>query len=220
MLAELTLLITMCSPNVHASTMSALVKHESRGNPYAIGINKAERLKKQPKSNDEAVEIAKDLMRRGVDFDAGLGQINVRNFQWLGLTAESVFDPCTNLKASQVVLRDCYERAIKTHRPGQQALSASFSCYNTGNFRNGFSNGYVGRVYSAAGVKIPPIRQDSTKEDKEPKTGKHSPKKGGMPDGFSSNKVEDGFKRTPEQDGFAPTTSPEPDAVSVSFAQS
>lgn len=217
MLAELTLLISMCAPNVHGSTMTALVKHESGANPYAIGINKAERLKEQPRSKAEAVRIAKDLMNRGVDFDAGLGQINVRNFKWLGLTAESVFEPCTNLKASQVVLRDCYERALKQYRPGQQALQAAFSCYNTGNFRNGFTNGYVGKVYAAAGVKVPAVGRQSGHAGKAPVTPQSEPKKGGKPDGFSQNRVQDGFTSSGQLDGFTSPAQVTPDTVNVSF---
>lgn len=200
MLAELTMLIAMCAPTVHASTMTALIKHESGFNPYAIGINKAERLKEQPKSKEQAVSIAEDLMQKGIDFDAGLGQINVRNFAWLGLNAQTVFDPCANLKASSVVLKDCYTRAMKQYRPGQQALSAAFSCYNTGNFRNGFSNGYVGKVYAAAGVSVPPIRTPYA----ERKPG-HGPaqtsKRNGVRDGFSRD-VPDGFSRGSVPDGF------------------
>lgn len=224
MLAELAMLIAMCAPNVHASTMTALVKHESGANPYAIGINKAERLKKQPRSKEEAVRIAKDLLRKGIDFDAGLGQINARNFEWLGLSPETVFDPCTNLRASQVVLRDCYERAAKQYLPGQQALSAAFSCYNTGNFRNGFANGYVGKVYAAAGVKIPAIRSASNVRQGGQPERKPLPKKGGIPDGFSGNKLEDGFRRAPNADGFRSTpaekdsTPVQADTVQVSLA--
>src|SRR5690606_957176 len=99
-----------------------------------------------PRSLEEATAAAQTLIDQGIDFDAGLGQINVRNWAWLKLDATTVFDPCRNLAAAQTVLADCYARALPTHKDPQQALRAALSCYNTGNFRRGFTNGYVGKV--------------------------------------------------------------------------
>lgn len=146
-------LLTMCAPDVAPMTMQAIVKHESSFNPYAIGINKPNKpLAKQPRSKQEAVLIAKDLIARKVDFDAGLGQINYRNWKWLGLTSETVFDQCTNLKSAQRVLADCYTRSFKQNRDQRTALLQAFSCYNTGNFTRGFKNGYVNNVLKSAGI--------------------------------------------------------------------
>lgn len=164
MLAELAMIAASCAPDIHLTTLKAVVKHESGFNQFAIGVNKGKKLDRQPSSHSEAVEVARSLIADGVDFDAGLGQINVRNWGWLGLTAETVFDPCTNLKAHQAVLKDCYARALKQFSEGQPALTAALSCYNTGNFRNGFSNGYVRKVIAAAGIKVPGIDSASVKE--------------------------------------------------------
>ena len=41
----------------------------------------------------------------------GLGQINVGNFERLGLTLDAAFEPCTNLGAMQSVLAECFDRA-------------------------------------------------------------------------------------------------------------
>ena len=214
MLAEIALLAATCAPDIHPITLSAIVKHESAYNQYAVGINKGQRLKEQPRTRQEAVTIVRDLMHKGIDFDAGLGQINVRNWSWLGLTPETVFDPCTNLTAAQAVLRDCYVRATNQYQPGQPALMAALSCYNTGNFRNGFSNGYVRKVLASAGVTVPGIAQAQL-----PKQGNNPPQdspkadkpKGGQRDGFSERRTQDGFQKNPTQDGFrkpeAPSTS-------------
>lgn len=210
MLAELTLLAATCAPNIHERTLSALVRHESTSQVYAIGINKGKRLAKQPTDYEQAAEIANDLIKRGIDFDAGLGQINVRNWAWLGLTTETVFDPCTNLQAAQTVLTDCYRRALQQTADEQRALRSALSCYNTGNFERGFSNGYVGKVLAQAGVKVPAIKAIKneavvvTAEPKQPQ-----PQRAGKPDGFAGNRVTDGFKNT-EKEISAP---PEPNEV-------
>jgi type IV secretion system protein VirB1 len=209
-LAELTLLAATCAPNIHERTLSALVRHESTSQVYAIGINKGKRLAKQPTNYEQAAEIANDLIKRGIDFDAGLGQINVRNWAWLGLTTETVFDPCTNLQAAQTVLTDCYRRALQQTADEQRALRSALSCYNTGNFERGFSNGYVGKVLAQAGVKVPAIKAIKneavvvTAEPKQPQ-----PQRAGKPDGFAGNRVTDGFKNT-EKEISAP---PEPNEV-------
>lgn len=199
MLAELALLAATCAPNIHETTLSALVRHESTNQVYAIGINKGKRLAKQPTDLEHAALIANDLIERGVDFDAGLGQINVRNWAWLGLTTETVFDPCTNLQAAQTVLTDCYRRALRQSGDEQRALRSALSCYNTGNFVRGFNNGYVGKVLAQAGVKVPeikPIKDEVVAGTVEPR--QRRPQQLGKPDGFTGKRVTDGFKNTEE----------------------
>ncbi len=197
MVPELLLMMSMCAPQVHPSTMAALVHHESGANPYAIGINKGSRLAKQPTNRADAIRIVKDLIEEGIDFDAGLGQINVRNWGWLKLSPETVFDPCANLGAAQTVLTDCYLRAAGSHQPGQHALQAALSCYNTGNFRAGMKNGYVGRVYASAGRVVPQIGNTPAKASPPEKS---KPKK----EGGLQNPTPDGFD-TPSSDGFTPS---------------
>jgi len=161
MLLEFAALAAVCAPAIHPVTLQALVRHESRANPYAIGLHYPTlRLTRQPANLQEAIATAQDLQRRGIRFDAGLGQINVRNWKMLQLTAEQVFDPCTNLRATQTLLNDCYARALKRYPAGQAALHAALSCYNAGNFSSGFSNGYVAKVLAQVGVThpLPPLR--------------------------------------------------------------
>ncbi len=212
MLAEITALALTCAPNVHPITLYALIRHESGVHQYAIGVNrKAKALPQQPGSLKAASQAAENLIAQGIDFDAGLGQINVRNWARLGLDSITVFDPCQNLSAIQTVLADCYARALRVHRREQQALRAAMSCYNTGNFSRGFTNGYVSKVLAKAGIKVPAIRPtgidfSQAAGDSEPtQPGKgptdqhatdrrHTPEEG-KPDGFS-DAVSDGFSRS------------------------
>lgn len=195
MLAELMLLMASCAPDVSPVTLQALVQHESSTNAYAIGINSSTRLKEQPQDAASAQKVVKDLLEKGVDFDAGLGQINVRNWAWLGLDEQSVFDPCMNLKAAQTVLADCYARALKQFNDEQQALQAALSCYNTGNFEKGFANGYVSKVLAQAGIKVPALKApQASKKQKQPA---RQERRGN--DGFNRSTAVDGFKQSSEQ---------------------
>jgi len=159
MLLEFSALAAVCAPDIHPVTLQALVRHESRANPYAIGMrHRTLRLARQPANLQEAITTAQDLERRGIRFDAGLGQINIRHWPRLHLTAAQVFDPCTNLRATQTLLSDCYARALKRYPAGQAALHAALSCYNTGNFSSGFSNGYVAKVLAQVGMRLPALQ--------------------------------------------------------------
>lgn len=214
MIGELAALAMACAPNVHPVTLGALVKHESRRQPYAIGINSGTRLARQPRSREEAIAHAKALIAQGVDFDAGLGQINVRNWGWLKLTAETVFEPCANLQAAQTVLTDCYSRAVKRYQAQQLALQAALSCYNTGNFERGFRNGYVGKVLAQAGIKIPALRAapsagKAPADNAQPTPdSKPEPAPRGDRDGFVSNPAPDGFSLPAE-----PSSPQEPEST-------
>jgi type IV secretion system protein VirB1 len=134
---------------VHPHTTLKLVKHESGTNPYAIGINGPYRLSPQPTSKKQAIATAKMLLNAGMSIDMGLAMINSHNLKSLGLTVETVFDPCTNLNAMQTVLTTAYDKAVKRNGPGQKALAEALSEYNTGNASRGIRNGYVSSVYRA-----------------------------------------------------------------------
>lgn len=140
-----------CAPNVALGTMAAIARHESSVNPYAIGINdKHVRLERQPENAAEAVATATKLMALGFNFDVGLGQVNSGNLKRMGLGFSEVFDPCGNLRAAASILTDCYSRAAASKGPGQLALRAALSCYNTNSLTSGFANGYVGKVVAQA----------------------------------------------------------------------
>lgn len=156
----LTLALT-CAPLIHPDTTLRLVRTENaRLNPYAINVNYGgSQLPRQPVNLAEAVAAVRNLRAAGLNFDAGLQQINSANWEKLRLTEFSVFDPCTNLAAGQVLLIDCFRRA-PTREP-QTALREALSCWNTGNHRRGFQNGYVARVVNAPPPLLPFQRNGS-----------------------------------------------------------
>ncbi|MBQ0933629.1 lytic transglycosylase domain-containing protein [Ideonella sp. 4Y16] len=139
-----------CAPQVHADTARALVSVESAFNPWAIGVVGGA-LERQPRHRSEALATARALQEAGWNFSVGLGQINLANFDRLGLTLESAFEPCLNLAAMQTVLGDCLHRASTTavRTVEQVALRQALSCYYSGNFTTGFHQGYVRKVVSA-----------------------------------------------------------------------
>ena len=140
-----------CAPQVHADTARALVSVESAFNPWAIGVVGGA-LVRQPRTHAEALATAKALRDAGWNFSVGLGQINVGNFDRLGLTVETVFEPCANLAAMQTVLAECFDRASGSALKAvdQVALRQALSCYYSGNFATGFRHGYVRKVVVAA----------------------------------------------------------------------
>lgn len=152
-----------CAPSVHVDTAEALVRVESRFNPWAIGIVGGA-LHRQPTSHAEALATATALQADGWDFSVGLGQINVRNFARLGLTLQTAFEPCSNLAAMQVVLTDCFNRAAASSRLKQRALRQALSCYYSGDFSTGFQHGYVQRVVHAATSSLPSRQPTRSKE--------------------------------------------------------
>ena len=137
-----------CAPAVHASTSHALVAVESSFNPLAIGVVGGV-LDRQPRNQAEAMATARQLGTTGWNFSVGLAQINVRNFQRLGLTTASAFDACRNLRAMQTVLAECFDRA-GPGTPPQTAVRQALSCYYSGNAVTGFKHGYVQKVVGAA----------------------------------------------------------------------
>lgn len=158
---DLPALIHECAPNVGPNTVAAIMHVESSFRPTAIGYKivgpgrAVLTLQRQPKDTAEAVSWAQWLLANGYKFDAGIVQINSTNFDKLGLTAENVFEPCTNIRAGAYLLTEAYGRASKQYGPGTKALYAALSAYNSGNFTTGFKNGYVAEVAAKAGAPIP-----------------------------------------------------------------
>lgn len=143
-------LASQCAPTVAPETVLAIVRTESHGNPFALGVNGARQP--APRTNAaDAAATARRYITAGYSVDLGLGQINSRNMRALGLTWETVFDPCTNLAALGQVLTQNYN-AVKSGRDPQSALRVAFSLYNTGSTSRGFRNGYVAKVVGNAGV--------------------------------------------------------------------
>jgi type IV secretion system protein VirB1 len=128
-------LAMQCAPSIHPATLIPIVKTESSFNPWAIGVV-GRALPRQPQSLDEAVTAVKALVEQGADFSIGLGQINRQHFD-VG-KPERVFDPCTNLRMTAVVLQACYSKASKSEPDQQAALQQAISCYYSGNLKRGF----------------------------------------------------------------------------------
>lgn len=139
-------LILACAPDVAPQTVQEIIRVESGGNPLAININGAT-LARPAIDMADAVKLASSAMAAGYTVDLGLMQVNSANLSRLGYTVEQMFDPCTNLKAGAAILTANYGRAVERHGPGQEALKAALSAYNTGSFERGFRNGYVARYY-------------------------------------------------------------------------
>lgn len=132
--------LQQCAPNVDPIISNAIVKTESSFNPFAIGVNRGKRIS-QPKNYAQAVATAKYLLENGANIDLGLSQINSSNLRGLGLSVEQIFNPCVNLRAMQTIYLQCYNSAGNSGSGTR--IQRAFSCYNTGNHRKGFNNGYV-----------------------------------------------------------------------------
>lgn len=145
-------LARQCAPTVAPETLAAIVKTESKFQPFAIGLNSNARLERQPNSKLEAVATAKWLIANGYDVDLGLGQINSSNLTRTSLSVEDAFDSCKNLAAAAQILTGNYLAAVPRVGHGQQALRAAISTYNTGSPTRGFANGYVQRVVANGNV--------------------------------------------------------------------
>lgn len=136
-----------CAPNVHADTLHRVASVESNFNPFAIGVVGG-RLQRQPHNLAEAVATAQMLETSGYNYSLGMVQVNKKNLAKYGLTPETAFDPCANLRAGGQILEDCYHRAGNS----SSALGDAFSCYYSGNFKTGYRTGYVAKVQNAAGL--------------------------------------------------------------------
>lgn len=160
-LATALALAAQCAPTIAPETLLSVVQVESRFEPLAIGVNGAPRTVVAPTSVEEAVAEAASLIARGRSIDLGLAQINSKNLSWLGLSLREVFEPCTNLRAAARILQDGYVRSDAARVGEQAALKSALSYYNTGHPVRGFSNGYVGKVTTAAGQIVPAISRTS-----------------------------------------------------------
>ena len=152
---DLAALVLACAPLVAPDTAQALVHVESAGNPFAIGVVGGA-LARQPANLPEALATVAALEAAGWNYSVGLGQINKRNFNRLGLSAATAFEPCANLAAMQAVLGECFFRASQ-RAPKQSALRDAFSCYYAGNFSTGHQHGYVSKVLAAWSSRAKPL---------------------------------------------------------------
>lgn len=156
-----------CAPNVDARTMRDIIAVESSGRRFAINVNGDYQLPRQPRSEQEAVKAIRWLEKNNYNYDVGLGQVNSANFDWLGVTGRELLNACANLRAAATVLTGCYSRAVRQVGEGQTALKRALSCYNTGSPKDGFKNGYVGKVVATARkVHVPALKVHAGKPTK------------------------------------------------------
>lgn len=164
---DLQSLMSKCVPDVHPTTMAAIIRVESAGSMYALSddgpgnLPWSERKNMlrsfRPASLDDAAATTRELLRQGHWVGLGLTQLASRHLPKLGLTVEQALDPCTNLREGGRVLTTFYLDALKTHKEPQAALQAAISAYNTGNFRAGIENGYVAKVVNASRYSVPAL---------------------------------------------------------------
>jgi type IV secretion system protein VirB1 len=138
-LASVIAMAAACAPGVAPETMAAIVQTESRGDVLAVHDN-TERQSYHPADKAEAIALARQLIGAGHSVDLGIMQVNVGNLGWARLSIEDAFEPCTNLTAGAMILK-------------------SYSVFNTGNPRAGFTNGYVRRVLTATAEQNSPRGQ-------------------------------------------------------------
>ncbi len=136
-----------CAPEIATEAVVPLVVTESGGDPLQINVNRGPRV--HAGSIAQGAAIVRRYVAAGYTVDVGLAQINLANFARLGATVEQAFDPCTNLRLAASVLQASFGLASR-HYDGLDAISATYSLYNTGTMTRGMRNGYVGRVWSAA----------------------------------------------------------------------
>jgi len=94
----------------------------------------------------EARTWAHWLVQHGHSVSIGLMQISTRHARDLNLTADQLFDPCTNLRAGAQILKAEYRQAAAVRGKGQDALRHALSSYNSGSEILGFDNGDVSNV--------------------------------------------------------------------------
>ncbi|CAG9230081.1 SLT domain-containing protein [Paraburkholderia tropica] len=165
-------IMASCAPNVHPTTMAALIRIESKGNPYALSDSGLEGLPWSvrqktirsfaPSSAAEAEQIATNLIASGHIVDIGLTQVSSRNLARYNLSVRDALDPCINVRTGGQILSAFYRNALPKYQDSNAALLAALSAFNTGNFRSGLSNGYVDRILRAGGMPVPALRVAQT----------------------------------------------------------
>lgn len=142
-----------CQDLIEADMMAKIVRVESSGNPYAIGVVGG-RLQRQPVDLQEAVRTADYLEKAGYNYSIGLSQVNRVHFKQLAWNGDvqKGFDVCQNLRAGARIYSRCKESAARSLKTSD-AISvsrAALSCYYSGNFVTGEKHGYVDKVLTGA----------------------------------------------------------------------
>jgi type IV secretion system protein VirB1 len=147
-------LVHQCAPSIAPEAILSIVSVESAFDALAINVNRVGRL--HADTATAATAMAARWISAGYSVDLGVAQINSKNLEWTGLSIAEAFDPCANLVAAEKILQLSYARASK-EAGGLDAISRTFSLYNSGSTTAGFRNNYVARVWRAAGHVVPQI---------------------------------------------------------------
>lgn len=145
-------LMVHCAPAVAPSTMIAIVRVESGGDPLAIGDNTTARSY-HLRDRATAEAFARRLLKAGHLLDLGIAQIDSMNLAGFGVNARTIFDPCINVSISSRILSRDYALSVRRYGSGQVALRHAIGMYNTGRLDAGAR--YVERVVAAAGIREP-----------------------------------------------------------------
>ena len=147
----LTQIIQRCAPQVAPTTMVAIVRVESGTNPLAMW-NNTTHSRVLPANLQQAQVYLRAAMAAGDRVDVGLSQVDTENFAAFGLSPDTVFNACTNLRAGAQILAADYRQAVSAYGPGPQALFHAFEAYNSGRLWGDRS--YANRILSAAGLPV------------------------------------------------------------------
>lgn len=114
--AEFTrLVVEVCGlalpPGITTERLAAFAAVESGRTSLVLNVNGPGGGARRFATEAAAIAAARALDAEGRDYDAGILQINRRNWARLGLTAETAFRPCPNIAAGLRILADADRRA-------------------------------------------------------------------------------------------------------------
>jgi type IV secretion system protein VirB1 len=151
-----------CAPTAPFTTLAAMIRAESSGNPNAIQIDFPKalllrwrlpagtlRLQRQPNDSQEAGEWIAYLNAHDISVDVGLMQVSTDEAMRRHIAPAVLLDPCTNVQTGWSILEDDYKIEVKHFGPGQVALQHALSRYNAGDTNRGIDNGYFARISAA-----------------------------------------------------------------------
>jgi type IV secretion system protein VirB1 len=168
--SDMASLMSRCAPKVHIETLGAIVRTESSGHTFVLSDDGPRDLPWEKRKNmvrslypstaAEASALARSLIDSGHLVGIGLTQVSSQHLARFGVSVEQLLDPCTNLAVGGRILSDLFGKAKASPKyPDEQlALGAAISAFNTGNFEDGFANGYVRKVLINAGARMPELR--------------------------------------------------------------
>jgi type IV secretion system protein VirB1 len=108
----------------------------------------------EPRSTQDAEQIASRLVSEGHNPDLGLLQINAANLSRTGLTVATAFEPCASMRAGTQILLEDYSGG-STFVEQQAAIRRALSAYNTGSPTAGLRT-YTPHVIAVAAHEVIP----------------------------------------------------------------